>query len=56
MANSIAKLHNTMIDLESVEGAGTAAILTIPANRVVPEGMTAGKEDIGDGNGAAIAA
>jgi two-component system cell cycle sensor histidine kinase PleC len=56
MANSIAKLHNTTIDLESVEGVGTTVVLTIPANRVVPEAMTASKEDIGDGTGAAIAA
>lgn len=56
MANSIAKLHNSPIDLESVEGVGTTVVLTIPAKRVVPEGITAGKEDIGDGNGAAIAA
>ena len=37
MANSIAKLHNTTIELESTEGIGTTVILTIPANRVVPE-------------------
>jgi len=53
MANSIATLHNSPIDLE---GVGTTVVLTIPAKRVVPEGITAGKEDIGDGNGAAIAA
>ncbi|MDE0797392.1 MAG: ATP-binding protein, partial [Alphaproteobacteria bacterium] len=52
MANSIATLHNSPIDLE---GVGTTVVLTIPAKRVVPEGITAGKEDIGDGNGAAIA-
>jgi signal transduction histidine kinase len=56
MGNSIARLRNTTIDLESVEGAGTTVVVTIPANRVVPEGITAGKEDIDDGNGAAIAA
>jgi hypothetical protein len=56
MANSIAKLHNATIDLESVEGIGTTVVLTIPANRVVPEGTTAGKENAGDGNDAAIAA
>ena len=56
MANSIAKLHNTTIDLESVEGVGTTVVLTIPANRVVPEGTTAGKENAVDGSGTAIAA
>jgi hypothetical protein len=40
----------------TLEVVGTTVVLTIPAKRVVPEGITAGKEDIGDGNGATIAA
>lgn len=41
MANSIAKLHNSRIEIESQEGVGTTVILTIPANRVVVEANTA---------------
>lgn len=57
MANSIAKLHNTSIDLESVEGVGTTVILTIPANRVVPKGGAERTENTrNDDGGSAIAA
>ena len=41
MANSIAKLHNSRIDIESQEGVGTTVILLIPSNRVVVDAGTA---------------
>jgi signal transduction histidine kinase len=41
MANSIAKLHNSRIDIESEEGVGTTVIMTIPSNRVVVDAGTA---------------
>lgn len=56
MANSIAKLHNTTIDLESVEGVGTTVVLTIPANRVVREGGVARADRPWAENGSAVAA
>lgn len=40
MASSIAKLHNSTLDIESEPGIGTTVILTIPANRVVLEKST----------------
>ena len=42
MANSIAALHNSRIEIESQEGVGTTVVLTIPANRVVVETTTTG--------------
>ena len=56
MANSIAKLHNTTIDLESIEGIGTTVILKIPANRVVPEGAMDRDQENADDIDASIAA
>lgn len=56
MANSIAKLHNTTIDLESVEGVGTTVVVTIPANRVVREGGAARTDRAWAENGSAVAA
>jgi signal transduction histidine kinase len=45
MANSIAKLHNTTLSLESTEGVGTTVILTIPANRVLLEAGRGSKKE-----------
>jgi signal transduction histidine kinase len=56
MANSIAKLHNTTIELESVEGVGTTVILTIPANRVVLNGDSRLKNVKDEADDPAIAA
>tara|TARA_R110002110_G_scaffold60822_4_gene171109 strand:+ start:2430 stop:4022 length:1593 start_codon:yes stop_codon:yes gene_type:complete len=56
MANSIAKLHNTSIDLESTEGVGTTVVLTIPANRVVRDGTVASAQAPGRKADSAIAA
>ena len=56
MANSIAKLHNTTIDLESIEGIGTTVILKIPSNRVVPEGAMGRDQENADDIDASIAA
>lgn len=43
MANSIAKLHNSTLDIESEPGIGTTVILTIPANRVVVDNPVDGE-------------
>ncbi|MFT5485367.1 MAG: signal transduction histidine kinase [Paracoccaceae bacterium] len=56
MANSIAKLHNTIIYLESIEGVGTTVVLTIPANRVVRDNATTRNKDADNGTDSAIAA
>jgi len=41
MANSIAKLHNSRIDIESQESVGTTVILLLPSNRIVVDAGTA---------------
>ena len=41
MANSIAKLHNSRIDIESQGGVGTTVILLLPSNRIVVDAGTA---------------
>lgn len=56
MANSIANLHNSTIDLESIEGVGTTVVLTIPANRVVVDGAPVHKQGTGNAADSAIAA
>lgn len=56
MANSIANLHNTTIDLESIEGVGTTVVVTIPANRIIREELTAPNKSAGDQRDPAIAA
>lgn len=53
MASSIAKLHNSVLDIESEVGVGTTVTLTIPANRVVldnptPESTDHASEDTKD--------
>jgi signal transduction histidine kinase len=59
MANSIAKLHNSRLEIESEVGVGTTVVLTIPANRVVVDGIDAANspsETSGDKSKEAIAA
>ena len=48
MASSIAKLHNSTLNIESEPGIGTTVILTIPANRVVLENSNQGAADSAD--------